>query len=224
MDMKKANILLAEDEASIRKIIKKYLELSHYEVFEAKDGKTALDIFQTQNIDLCILDIMMPEIDGYELTSTIRKNSEVPIILLTAKGLEDDKVKGFNAGTDDYITKPFSSKELTLRVAALLKRSGKHIEDVVELGEVSINIPAMRVSVADKQVELSKKEFDCLVYLAKNKGIALSREQIIEKVWGYDFTGDDRTVDSTIKRLRKKLGKYGENIVSIRGYGYRLNL
>ncbi len=220
--MKKANILLAEDEASIRKIIKKYLELNSYEVFEAENGKLALETFKSNDIDLCILDIMMPEIDGYELTSTIRKTSDVPIILLTARGLEDDKIRGFKAGTDDYITKPFSSKEVILRVEALLKRAGKHLDNSLSLGELSIDIGAMRVAVSDKNIDLSKKEFDCLLYLLRNKGIALSREQIIEKVWGYGFEGGDRTVDTTIKRLRKKLGDYGKHIVAIRGYGYKL--
>ncbi len=222
--MKKIKILLAEDEVSIRKIIKKYLELEGYTVLEADDGTKALEIFTCEEISLCIFDIMMPNLDGYELTKKIRTLSEVPIIMLTAKGLEDDKIKGFNSGTDDYMTKPFSSKELVLRVKALLKRAGKNTDEILEIGYLKIDVPAMKVFVLNEKIELTKKDFDLLYYLASNAGVALSREQIIEEVWGYDFEGDDRTVDTAIKRLRKKLGTFGENIVTIRGYGYRLDI
>ncbi len=221
--MNNINILLAEDEISIRKIVKKYLIVNGYNVYEAGDGQEALDLFESNAIDLCIIDIMMPKLDGYEVVKYIRKYSKVPIIILTARGLEEDKVKGFTVGTDDYITKPFSAKELVLRVKALLKRSSYETDEVINVGELSINTMSMRVTVNDLRVELTKKEFDCLLYFAMNVSNALSREQIISKVWGYDFDGDERTVDTLIKRLRRKLGDYGKKIVAIRGYGYRLD-
>ncbi len=220
--MNNINILLAEDELSIRNIIKKYLALEGYTVFEAGDGMEAYEIFENYVIDLCILDIMMPKMDGYELLTKIRKSSNVPTIILTARGLEEDKIKGFNAGTDDYMTKPFSAKELVLRVKALLKRSRYEVDEQIDLGDLAINTLSMKVSLKGVQIELTKKEFDCLLYFANNVGTALSRQQLITKVWGYDFDGDDRTVDTVVKRLRKKLGDYGKKIVSVRGYGYRL--
>ncbi len=217
------NVLLVEDDTRIRTLIKKYLLIENYSVKEAVNGAEAIEEFESSDIDIVILDIMMPFIDGYEVLRHIRSVSDVPVILLTAKSLEEDKVKGFELGVDDYITKPFSVKELVLRVKALLKRSDKLPAQSIELDGLTIDIPSFKVSYKDRDISLTKKEFDCLYLLVVNANQVLSRDQIIDNIWGMDYDKDSRNVDTLIKRLRKKLGDFSEHIITVRGYGYRLN-
>ncbi|PKM93263.1 MAG: DNA-binding response regulator [Firmicutes bacterium HGW-Firmicutes-1] len=219
------NILIAEDEERLRKLIVKYLKNENYSIFEASNGKEAIQIFEEEAIDLVILDVMMPLIDGWHACKTIRKTSNVPIIMLTARSEEEDKIMGFELGVDDYVTKPFSTRELLARVRALLKRSGKtEAKEEVILGSLVIHTPSRTVQVEAEEVLLSPKEYDLLVYFTDNPNRALSREQILNRVWGYDFFGDGRTVDTVIKRLRKKLGDEGERIQTVRSIGYRFEV
>jgi DNA-binding response OmpR family regulator len=205
-DMYNINILIAEDEDRLRQLIVKYFKQEGYQVFEAANGMDALAIFNDESIDLVVLDVMMPVLDGYGVCRTIRKTSNLPVIMLTARGEEDDKLLGFDLGVDDYMTKPFSTRELVARVKALLKRSGKtEVDDIVTYGDITINPLSRQVKLGDIEVNLSPKEYDLLMFFSDNKNRALSREQILNRVWGYDFYGDDRTVDTIVKRLRKKL-------------------
>ncbi len=219
------NILIAEDEERLRKLVVKYLKLESYTIFEANNGQEAVEIFEEQAIDLVILDVMMPIKDGWYACKTIRKSSNVPIIMLTARSEEEDKIFGFDLGVDDYVTKPFSTRELLARVKALLKRSGKTeaIEELI-IGKMVINTPARIVLVDSEEIPLSPKEYDLLIYFMDNPNRALSREQILDRVWGYDFFGDGRTVDTVIKRLRKKLGPEGDRIETVRSIGYRFEV
>lgn len=226
-------ILIVDDELGIRSIVRKYAEFEGHTVFEASDGMEAVMICRDTAIDIVIMDIMMPELDGFSAVREIRKSSSVPIIMLSARGEEYDKINGFNLGIDDYVVKPFSPRELMLRVEAVMKRVNSSIinssavnsHEVIEIdnGGLKVDITARIVYVDDKQVDLSPKEYELLFYLLLNRNIALSREKLICEVWGYDFYGDARTLDTHIKLLRKSLGRYSELIVTLRGVGYRFD-
>lgn len=217
-------ILIAEDESNLRKLIAMYLKNAGYNVYATEDGEKALDVFYDMPIDLAILDISMPQIDGWEVLTEIRKTSNIPVILLTAKREELDRINGFELGTDDYVTKPFSPKELIMRVRALLKRCGKLSQDeLIELNGITIDITKKTVKTKDSdELGLSAREFDLLLYFADNNGIVLTRDNLFERIWGYDTDTDTRVLDTTIKRLRKKLGDSGSCIKTIRGTGYIL--
>ena len=222
--MERLKILVVDDESRMRKLIKDFLVKSGYDVLEAEDGEKAVDLFMSvKDIALLILDVMMPKMDGWEVCREIRKNSRVPIIMLTAKSSEADELKGFELGVDEYISKPFSPKILVARVEAVLRRSNTTASDeIIMAGVIKIDKSAHMVTVDDKNVELSYKEFELLTYFVENKGIALSREKILNNVWNYDYFGDARTIDTHVKKLRSKLGeKGGEYIKTIWGMGYK---
>lgn len=214
------HILVCDDEELIRNVIKEYLTLDSYVVDEASDGKEAVEKAKATNYDLIIMDIMMPHMDGYLACKEIKKFKNVPFIMLSARSEEYDKLIGFDLGIDDYVTKPFSPKELVARVKAILKRSNK-IEDKLVFDGLEIDELAHEVKVDGKKVNLTPKEFELLRYLVANKNIALTREQLLINIWGYDFYGDDRTVDTHIKTLRNNLGKYRKFIVTVRAVGYK---
>lgn len=218
---KKEKILIVDDEARMRKLIGDFLINNNFDVVEAVDGEDALKVFySTKGIDLIILDVMMPKLDGYEVLKTIRNDSKVPIILLTAKGEENDQLKGFVSGADDYVQKPFSPKILVARINAVLRRNDTSNEKV-DIGGILIDKTAHQVFVDDKPVEFSFKEFELIDYLIENKGIALTREKILNAVWNFDYYGDARTVDTHIKKVRAKLGKKGDYIKTLWGFGYK---
>lgn len=213
-------ILVVDDEQLIREVIKEYLNLEGYEVDEAIDGQDAVNKALNTDYNLIIMDIMMPNKDGYQACKEIKTKKDVPFIMLSARGEEYDKLIGFDLGIDDYVTKPFSPKELVARVKALIKRSyGK--DSSLKFDGLIIDDKAHDVYVDDQKILLAPKEYDLLKYFVSNKNIALSREQLLTNVWGYDFYGDDRTIDTHVKTLRKNLGKYGEFITTIRGVGYK---
>ena len=214
------NILVVDDEALIRTVIRNYLENENMKVFEAEDGFEAIDIFKKEEIDLVILDIMMPKMDGYETLKQLRSLKDTPVIMLTAMKEELDKLHSFELGVDDYITKPFSPKELIARVKAILKRGGK-IKDVYEYKDMVLDFKGRSLKIDGKLVELTPKEYELLVYFIENKGVAISREQLLNVIWGYDFYGDYRTVDTHIKMLRHSLGKYRDLIKTVRAVGYK---
>lgn len=217
-------ILVVDDEARIRELIRKYAVFEGFEVMEAENGMQAVEVARKQNFDLIIMDVMMPELDGFSACREIRKESQTPVIMLSARGEEYDKIHGFELGVDDYVVKPFSPKELMMRVTAVLKRSRREdtqTREVAQIGGLTVDFTARMVLVDGVNVELSPKEYDLLFYMVRNKGIALSREKLITQVWGYDFFGDDRTLDTHIKLLRKQLGQYAGCIVTLRGVGYR---
>lgn len=197
-------ILVADDDAHIRKLIRLYLENASYKVIEARDGKEALLYMKQQDVSLALIDVMMPKLDGIQLTKSIREQSSIPILMITAKGESKDKINGFNAGTDDYLVKPFDPIEMTLRVKALLKRSDSGSQQATTIGAYTIDLDRLQVMKDDDVVVLKKKECELLFHLAKFPGKIFTREQLIESIWGIDFTGDDRTVDVHIKRLREK--------------------
>lgn len=221
--MERIKILVVDDEARMRKLVKDFLTRSGYDVVEAEDGSQALDIFFGQkDISLVILDVMMPGLDGWETCREIRQYSQVPIIMLTAKSDERDELQGFQLGVDEYIVKPFSPKILVARVEVILKRSGQlNADETLEAGGIVVNRAAHSVMIDGKDVELSYKEFELLSYFIENKGIALSREKILNHVWNYDYFGDARTIDTHVKKLRSKLGGKGELIKTIWGMGYK---
>ena len=221
--MERLKILVVDDESRMRKLVKDFLTKSNYDVVEAEDGAQALDIFFEQNdIALIILDVMMPKMDGWQVCREIREYSKVPIIMLTAKSDERDELLGFELGVDEYISKPFSPKILVARVEAILRRTNQHSADeVLEAGGISVNKAAHSVTVDGESVELSYKEFELLTYFMENKGLALSREKILNSVWNYDYFGDARTIDTHVKKLRSKLGKKGDLIKTIWGMGYK---
>ncbi len=222
-------ILVVDDEVRIRSIIKKYAEFEGHTVYEAGDGMEAVHLCRNNEFDIIVMDIMMPELDGFSACREIRKNSDTPIIMLSARGEEYDKINGFELGIDDYVVKPFSPKELMLRIEAVMKRVKANYGDsrqtnvVVELdgGGLRADITARLVFVDGNRVEMSPKEYDLFFYMLENRNMALSREKLISEVWGYDFYGDVRTLDTHIKLLRKSLGRYAEYIVTLRGVGYR---
>ncbi|MDD5796730.1 MAG: response regulator transcription factor [Oscillospiraceae bacterium] len=219
-----SKILVVDDEARIRQIIKKYAEFEGHTVCEAVDGMQAIDVCREQNFDLIIMDVMMPELDGFSACKEIRKFSNTPIIMLSARGEEYDKIHGFELGTDDYVVKPFSPKELMMRVNAVIKRSSADtggVNDVFNYEGLSVDFSARIVTIDGERVEMTPKEYELFFYMVKNKGIALTREKLISEVWGYDFFGDERTLDTHIKLLRKSLKEYSRCIVTLRGVGYR---
>ncbi|MEE1014515.1 MAG: response regulator transcription factor [Lachnospiraceae bacterium] len=225
--MERLKILVVDDESRMRKLIKDFLVKSGYEVLEAEDGEKAVDMFlAVKDVALIILDVMMPKMDGWEACREIRKNSKVPIIMLTAKSSEADELKGFELGVDEYISKPFSPKILVARVEAVLRRSNAAAaEEVIEAGDIIIDKSAHQVTIDGNVIELSYKEFELLTYFAENQGIALSREKILNNVWNYDYFGDARTIDTHVKKLRSKLGeKGGEYIKTIWGMGYKFEV
>lgn len=223
--MRSKKILLADDEARMRKLVGDFLKREGYDVLEAENGKKALDIYQQeQDIILVILDVMMPEYDGWAVCREIRKLSNVPIIMLTARGEESDQLFGFDLGADEYITKPFSPNILVARVQALLRRIDNKRNGLTNMGELEIDYDRHAVALNGKPLELSPKEYELLLYMVENQGIALSRDQILNAVWDYNYYGDVRTVDTHIKKLRLKLGEKGEYIQTIRGHGYRFEV
>lgn len=216
-------LLVVDDEARIRELIKKYATFEQYDVTEAENGMQAVELCHQQDFDLIIMDVMMPDLDGFSACREIRKTSAVPILMLSARGEEYDKLHGFELGIDDYVVKPFSPKELMMRVGAILKRSGAKSEsrEVVDIGDLRVDFTARRVTLEGKPLDLSPKEYDLLFYLVRNRGIALTREKLLSEIWGYDFFGDDRTLDTHIKLLRRQLGPYADRITTLRGVGYR---
>ena len=216
-------ILMVDDEEKIRAIVRKYAEFEGNEVVEAADGMEAVKLAKSQDFDIIILDIMMPELDGFSACKEIRKYKDTPVIMLSARGEEYDRIHGFELGIDDYVVKPFSPKELMMRVGAILKRRGgaQENKDVVKIGDLEVVFAGRRVTISGKPVEMTPKEYDLFFYMVRNRGIALTREKLITNVWGYDFYGDDRTLDTHIKLLRKSLGDYSKCIVTLRGVGYR---
>lgn len=217
-------MLVVDDESAIRQLIKKYASRDNFTVVEASDGLEAVDAVIEEDFDIIILDLMMPEMNGFDACKLIREETSTPVIMLTARDGEFDKYQGFELGIDDYVTKPFSPRELMYRVDAILKRTNQSIQnDIYTLDDLSVNFAGRSVRIGDERIDVSPKEYELLTYLIKNKGLALQRDQIISKVWGYDFEGDDRTLDTHIKRLRKKLGPYQKNIVTLRGIGYRFD-
>lgn len=217
------NILVVDDEELIRNVIKEYLTTEQYNIYEASDGEKAIDMALHNNIDLIIMDIMMPNMDGYTSIKEIFKTKKIPVIMLSARGEEYDKLLGFDMGIEDYVTKPFSPKELVARVKVVLKRYKKD-EDNFKYKDILIDYKAHQVFIKDKEAKLTPKEYELLLFFIDNKNIALSREQLLNKVWGYDFYGDDRTIDTHIKMLRNNLGDYRDMIVTIRGVGYRFEM
>jgi len=221
------HILVVDDEVRIRTIIKKYAEFEGHTVSEAGNGMDAVLLCRNHTYDLIIMDIMMPELDGFSACREIRKHCQTPIIMLSARGEEYDRINGFESGADDYVVKPFSPKELLLRIEAILRRAGAQPaaeqKEIYTFGGLVVDMTARIVTADGRQLDLSPKEYDLLFYLIRNKNIALSRERLITEVWGYDFFGVDRTLDTHIKLLRKSLGPYSAHIVTLRGVGYRFD-
>lgn len=218
------HILVVDDEENIRQLIKKYANYEGYKVTEASDGLEALEICGQCSFDLIVLDVMMPELDGFSALRRLRQEDRrTPVLMLSARGEEYDRIRGFELGVDDYVVKPFSPKELMLRVAAILRRAGEHedLREVYTVEGITADFTGRRVLVDGAPVEMTPKEYDLFFYLVKNRNIALPREKLISDVWGYDFYGDERTLDTHIKLLRKSLGPYSGRIVTLRGVGYR---
>lgn len=224
--MDKLKILVVDDESRMRKLVRDFLEKKGFVVMEAGDGEEAMDIFyEEKDIALILLDVMMPKMDGWEVCREIRKNSKVPIIMLTARGDERDELLGFDLGVDEYISKPFSPKILVARVEAILRRTGQDtVNDVLSAGGIVIDKAAHMATVDGAPMELSFKEFELLTYFMENQGIALSREKILNSVWNYDYFGDARTIDTHVKKLRSKMGEKGEYIKTVWGMGYKFEV
>ncbi len=219
-------ILIVDDEARMRKLIKDFLVSKGYSTLEANDGEKALEIFEgnESKINLILLDVMMPKLDGWSVLRQIRQTSNVPIIMLTARGEEQDELFGFELGVDEYISKPFSPKILVARVEAILKRIKGDEKGIKEFGGIEIDKDGRTISIEGRNIELSLREYELLIYLMENENIALSRDKILNNVWNYDYYGDSRTIDSHIKKLRHKLGKRGKYIKTIRGIGYKFEV
>lgn len=220
------NILICDDELMIRKLIRKYAEFEGHSVDEAANGMEAVLLCRDKKYDIIIMDIMMPELDGFSACREIRKNSNVPIIMLSARGEEYDRINGFELGVDDYVVKPFSPKELMLRINAIMKRAAgtENKNEKIEIEGLVADLTARTVTIDGARVDMSPKEYDLFFYMLRNRNIALTREKLISEVWGYDFYGDDRTLDTHIKLLRKSLGEYSKLIVTLRGVGYRFDV
>lgn len=216
------NILIVDDETLIRNVIREYSKNEGYNIFEASDGIEAIEMVKNNNIDLVVLDVMMPNLDGFSACKEIKKIKSIPVIILSARKEEYDKLVGFELGIDDYITKPFSPKELMARIKAVSKRNT--VADEFSYKTLVINYAGHTVSVDDEELKLTPKEYEILCYLVQNKNIAVSRETILSKLWGYSFFGDDRTVDTHIKKLRNNLGKYRDLITTVRGMGYKFEI
>lgn len=223
--MDKLKVLVVDDEERMRKLISDFLKIKGYETVEAGDGEEAIDVFfADKEIALIILDVMMPKMDGWEVLKTVREHSKVPVIMLTARTEEPDELKGFEYGADEYISKPFSPKILVARVEAILRRSGVSQDEVVRIGGIEVDKSAHSVKIDGKEVELSFKEYELLLYFIENKGIALSREKILNNVWNYDYFGDARTIDTHVKKLRAKMGTKGDYIKTVWGMGYKFEV
>ena len=214
-------LLIVDDEKLIRDVITEYAKNENFETLEAEDGKEALEIIKNNEIDLVVLDIMMPKMDGLTFLKEMKKINNIPVIILSARTEEYDKLTGFDLGTDDYLTKPFSPKELIARIKVILKRCGTNLDNMYVYEDLTINYDAHSVYIDNKELKLTPKESELLCHFVKNKNIALSREQLLSNLWGYDFFGDDRTVDTHIKMLRNNLGKYRDLIITVRGVGYK---
>lgn len=219
-------ILVVDDESRMRKLVRDFLSKRGFEVLEAEDGEKAVDVFfETRDIALIILDVMMPKMDGWQVCREIRKYSRVPVIMLTAKGDEQDELLGFELGVDEYVTKPFSPKILVARVEAILRRTNAlACDEVLKVGGIELNKAAHEVKIDGEPVELSYKEFELLTYFITNQGVALSRERILNNVWNYDYFGDARTIDTHVKKLRSKMGEKGDYIKTIWGMGYKFEV
>lgn len=217
-------IFVVEDEENIRNLIEAYLKKEGYFVITAKDGDEAIEKWEEDLADIIIMDIMMPGYDGYEVLEYIRQESKVPVIFLTAKRELEDRIKGFETGADDYLTKPFSMKELVMRTKAILKRTNSIDDNLKDYGDLTIDEEKKEVMVQESIIELSQREYEILLYLVKNQHIPISRERLLDRIWGLDFEGDDRVVDTAIKRLRKKLGKAEGCIKTVRGLGYKFEV
>ena len=221
-----ARLLIVDDESNIRKMIRKYAEFEGHEVYEVNDGMKAIALCLVTDFDLVIMDVMMPELDGFSACKEIRKNKDIAVLMLSARGEEYDKLHGFEIGADDYVVKPFSPKELMARVNAILNRSARgevssRSDEIFKFAGLVVDFPARVVIVDGRRVKMSPKEYELLFFFVRNRGIALSREKLLQEVWGYDFYGDDRTLDTHIKLLRNSLGVYRDFIVTLRGVGYR---
>ncbi len=220
-----AKILIADDEAKIREVIREYAEFNHHQVREAADGMEAVSMALGEDFDLVILDIMMPRLDGFMACKEIRREKDVPVIMLSARGEEYDKLFGFELGIDDYVVKPFSPKELMARVAAVLARRKRAAENTgtfeFRSGGLVVNTAARTVTLDDARVDLTLKEYELLSYLIRNRNIAMSRDKLLQDIWGYDYFGDDRTIDTHVKNLRGRLGPYRDKIMTVRGIGYK---
>ena len=217
-------ILIVDDEENIREVLKEYASFENYEVYTAEDGMDAVKMCRERDFDLIVMDVMMPRLDGFSAVKEIRKSKDTPVIMLSARSEEYDKLFGFELGIDDYVTKPFSPKEVMSRIAAVLRRTqknGQPVGDSVHFEGLDIDFAGRNVFVDGKKAELTPKEYELLFYLVRNNGIAVSREKLLSDVWGFDFYGDDRTVDTHIKMLRSNLGKYRDYIVTLRGLGYK---
>lgn len=221
-------ILVVDDEAKIREVIREYSEFNGFEVTEAEDGMTAVGLCKLNDYDIIIMDVMMPKLDGFSACKEIKKIKDIPVIMLSARGEEYDKLFGFELGIDDYMVKPFSPKELIARVNAVLTRHNpkdtSEKNDVLEFGGLVIDIPGRSVTIDGERIVLTPKEYDLLFFLVENKNIALSRDKLLSDIWGYDFFGDDRTIDTHIKNLRNNLGPYRDYIVTLRGVGYKFEV
>lgn len=221
-------ILIADDEQKIREVLREYAEYEGHEVVEAVDGMQAVEIAKTQDFDIIILDVMMPKLDGFSACKEIRKIKNTPVLMLSARGEEYDKLFGFEIGADDYVVKPFSPKEVLARINAIIKRNstgtGTGTTEIVKFEGLEINFTARDVRIDGEKANLTPKEYDLLFYLVRNKNIALTRNKLLEEVWGYDFFGDDRTIDTHIKMLRNNLGVYRKFIVTLRGMGYKFEV
>lgn len=217
-------ILVADDEEKIREVIKEYAQFEGYEVAEAENGMEAVEMCRMNDFDAVVLDVMMPKLDGFSACKEIKKLKDIPVLMLSARGEEYDKLFGFEVGIDDYVVKPFSPKELMARIKVVVnRRKAPETEDVIRYKGLEINFAAREVTIDGKKVQMTPKEYDILFYLARNMNIAMSREKLLEEVWGFDFYGDDRTVDTHIKMLRNSLGPYRDLIVTLRGMGYKFD-
>lgn len=223
-----AKILIVDDEENIRKVIKEYAEFDGHIAYEAADGMEAVKICKEDDFDIIVMDVMMPKLDGFSTSKEIKKIKDIPILMLSARGEEYDKLFGFEMGIDDYVVKPFSPKELMARINVIVKRNSNKDEETtkkeITFGGLEVDSLGHNVYVDKEKVDLTPKEYDLLIYLINNKDIALSREQLLSEVWGYDFYGEDRTVDSHIKMLRNSLGKYRDYIITLRGVGYKFEV
>ena len=223
--MDRLKVLVVDDEERMRKLISDFLKIKGYETVEAGDGEEAIEVFfADKESALIILDVMMPKMDGWEVLKTVREHSKVPVIMLTARTEETDELKGFEYGADEYISKPFSPKILVARVEAILRRSGVNQDEVVRVGGIEVDKSAHSVKIDGKEIELSFKEYELLLYFIENKGIALSREKILNNVWNYDYFGDARTIDTHVKKLRAKMGTKGDYIKTVWGMGYKFEV
>lgn len=216
-------ILVVDDEQGIREVIKEYCLLENYQVIEAENGLQAIEMVKTNDVDIIVLDIMMPKLDGYSALKEIKKIKNVPVILLSARKEEFDKLMGFEYGTDDYLTKPFSPRELIARIKAILKRTNNETDKYV-IDTLEVDFKGHALSIDNKEIKITPKEFELLTYFIKNQNVALSREQLLNKIWGYDFYGDYRTIDTHIKMLRNNLKQYRNLIVTVRGMGYKFEI